>query len=247
MTDTEAREVLLRYRPGHEEAQDADVEQALAVASRSSELNAWLTEHLSLQERLQRELQSIEPPPGLREQILSERRAAFSLGPITRRLALVGVAAVLGCLVWLAISLSRPDPEERFATYRSRMVRTALRGYSMDIETDDISRIRAHLADQRAPGDWRSPSALEREPLLGCAVLKWRGEPSAMICYGRNGEPDLWLFVANSNAFPDPPEEGTFAQVNRLNTLCWSEGSRTYLLAGRIGEQELRRLAGVGG
>jgi hypothetical protein len=126
------------------------------------------------------------------------------------------------------------------------MVKTALRGYAMDVETHDIAAIRAHLASRQAQADWQSPPGLAAVPLLGCATLTWRSQPAAMICYGSGGQPELWLFVVDSASLPDPPDvrDPEFARVNRLNTISWSARGRTYLLAGTLSPSELMAMLG---
>ena len=150
---------------------------------------------------------------------------------------------VLILVTTILVTWLKPDPENRFATFRSRMVRTALRGYSMDITTQDPAVIRSFLTKKQAHGDWRGPARLDDWPVLGCAVLTWRSHPAAMICYG-SGQPELWLFVVDSGALPDPPTKagGQFTRVNRLNTTSWSEAGKTYVLAGAMAEGELRKL-----
>lgn len=248
MDREQAKEILLRYRPGTRDEEDTDVRAALDQASRDPELAVWLGKHREFQQQAHQKFQSLEVPAGLREQILSERKVRLSTWRSPRRLAVGALAvalAALGLFIWFRPG---PEPEARFATFRSRMVKTALRGYGMDLKTNDLAKIRTYLRAQKAEADWESPQGLEATPLLGCAVLPWRSKPAAMICYGRGTLPSLWLFVVNSDAFPDPPSESvrTVQKVNQLNTVSWTSNGRTYLLAGDLGETELLRLLNPG-
>jgi len=114
----------------------------------------------------------------------------------------------------------------------------------MELETSKPAEVRQFLAARNAHGNLETTSALEEQPLLGCAVLAWRSQAAAMICYGRAGQPELWLFVVDSAALPDPPGEQVmaFARVNRLNTVAWNRGGKTYLLAGAVDDATLREL-----
>jgi hypothetical protein len=241
----EARTVLLRYRPGTADEREADVRAALDLAASDPELARWWADHRRLQEDLRAKLRAIEPPAGLREQILSERKAATASWPTSRRLAFAGSLALLAVVIGVFSVVLRQDPEAQFSTFRSRMVRTALRGYSMDLESRDPAEVRQFLAERQAHAGWQSPPSLDRQPLMGCAVLTWRSHTATMICYGQGETPELWLFVVNTSALPDPPAEDSpaFARVNRLNTLSWSRGGRTYVLASEIPADELRALA----
>lgn len=251
MNKQQAREILLRHRPGTGDEQDADVREALALAAQDEELRRWLERHRQFQEAMRAGARDVEIPAGLKEQILAEKHAFFTLRRVPRRAALVGALACVAGLILTGVLLWRPggDPEAQFATFRSRMARNALRGYAMQLESRDERDIRQFLSDRSAHGDWQSTASLDQQPLLGCAVLTWRSHPAAMICYGQARGPGLWLFVVDSSAMPNPPAEGApeFAPVNRLNTLSWSRGGKTYVLAGSVGEAELRRLSGAGG
>lgn len=241
MNSEQARTILLRHRPGTPSEADAEVQAALAQASRDPALAAWWADHRQFQEEVSDGLRSIKVPAGLREQILSEKKARLNPWRTPRRWAAGALAALFlgaGLLLWL---LPTPDEEAQFATFRSRMVKAALRGYAMDLTSTDLDEIRAYLGTRQVTPDWTEPEGLEAMPLLGCAVLTWRSQPAAMICYGEAAGPDLWLFVMETSAFPDPPVDALtkVKKVNRLNTVSWSVDGRTYLLAGDRTETEL--------
>lgn len=249
MSSQEVKEVLLRHRPGTSDDRDSEVQAALGAARQDPELGRWLQQQHKFHEAFRRRLREVQPPAGLKEQILSERRAAFSLARIPRRLALVGSLAVLALILGAVVWWQGPVPENRFATFRSRMVRTALRGYAMDLETSRAADIHQFLANAGAVTDWSAPSGLLDQTLLGCAVVRWQNRPAAMVCYGKGGRPDLWLFIVAESALPDPPpaRQPQFVRVNRVNTMSWTENGRTYLLVGAAEMEDLRRYSGQSG
>jgi len=251
MNKHQAMETLLRYRPGTGDEQDPHVREALRLAGQDPDLAVWLENHKQFQQVLSTAMRDVPVESGLKEQILSERHARLSFQRIPRRtMVSASVAALLGLVVvgivaWFANS----NPEAEFNTFRSRMVRAAARGYSMDLESHSKAEVRTYLRNHSAHGDWQSPANLENELLLGCAVIKWRNQPAALICYGAQREPDLWLFVVDASAVPKGPEEAipVFDLINRMGTLSWSRGGKTYLLMGYRTEDELRKLAGAEG
>jgi hypothetical protein len=126
-----------------------------------------------------------------------------------------------------------------FAAYRSRVVRTAVRAYGMDLETNDVAQIRAYLAQHQAHADYMLPKNLDETSSVGCGVLNWQGKPVTMVCF-RTGKPlapgaksDLFLFVIDQQDVADPPRTNTpaFATVSTLVTASWSEGGKVYVLA----------------
>jgi len=244
MNSQQSKEVLLRYRPGTADDRDPEVRAALEQAARDPELAAWLEEHGRFQQQVRERFRGLAVPEGLREQIVSEKQARLSLWRSPRRLAVGALAALVLVVGFAFFALRDTDEENRFATFRSRMVKTALRGYAMDMETRDAAAIRDYLGTRQAPADWNSSPGLDAAPLLGCAVLTWRGTPASMICYGSGERPELWLFVVDSGSLPDAPAESglVISKVNRLNTVSWTRNGRTHVLAGEADETELLRL-----
>jgi hypothetical protein len=190
-------------------------------------------------------------PEGLRQQIMSEFKSQVSR-PWWRRPVNVAVLASLALVIAVASIVTTLGPRRgedlSFNGYRNRMVRTAVRAYGMDLETNDAAQIRAHLAQGKAPADYRLPKGLEQTPPVGCGVLRWQNKPVAMVCF-RTGQPlapgaksDLFLFVIEKNDLGKPPQTEMleFAGVSELATASWSAGGKIYLLAA-FDEAELRK------
>lgn len=250
MTPQQARQILRPFRPWAKNDQDVEVVEALALCQRDAELGRWFENHCAVQNAIHARFNQLPLPAGLKEQILSEYKSRVVVW--WRQPATLAAAAVLAILVALGslwLTTPRPSSEEvSFASYRSRMVRTALRTYGMDLETNDVAQIRNYLAQHQAPADYVLPKNLQPTPSVGCGVLKWQDQPVAMVCF-RTGKPlapgaksDLFLFVIDRKSLPDlrasrVPE---FAAVNKLVTASWIEGEKAYLLAG-FDEETLRR------
>jgi hypothetical protein len=165
---------------------------------------------------------------------------------LRRILAFATVAVVLLCAGIFAFW--HPAKENDLANYRNRMVRVALTGYSMDLETNDMAQIRGFLAGQGAPADYTLPAGLGSVALTGCAVEKWNDQKVTMVCF-RTGQPlapgarsDLWLFVMDRSALKNAPEMKApeLAKVNRLITATWSDGNKVYLLGVAGDERTIR-------
>jgi hypothetical protein len=241
----EAKQVLLLYRPGTADALDAEIAQALALAKVDPELARWLESQSARQGVIGEQFRQIIPPAGLKAQIISERAAAERAKLWRPKAALVLVTALicgLGLLAWFWPPKAGPD--ETLAIYQNQMVGIALRGYGMDLTTNDPVQIRAHLAQNAAPADFDLPPALQSAAVAGCAVKSWQDKKVSMICF-RTGKPlppgesaDLWLFVVDRSAL-NVATVGTtpqFAKVNRLITATWTKGDKIYLL-GTAGEE----------
>jgi len=239
VNNQEAKEVLLLYRPGLTAPDDPEFVDALECTRNDPELAQWFREHCAIHDVLRARLRQIPVPEGLKEQILSERRA-YAAQPIRRRTvvaALCSVALVL--LVGTAIWFARPASEVTFDNFHNRMLRTVAGQYpKMDLKTSDLGKIRQTLAEKKGPADFVLPSGLAKTISTGCAVLEWQGKPVSMICFnsGRNqdpNEPDLFLFVVSREYAAHAPINPTpeFSQRSRFVTASWSRGDRIYVLA----------------
>jgi hypothetical protein len=248
---SEAKSLLLLYRPGTADAEDPQMAGALALAKSNPELAAWFEAHRAQQEALRVKFKQITPPAGLKEQIISEHaasRRAISRKPVMR-LVLAGLflLLLLGTLAVFWFPRPVPGPENTLAIYQNQMVRLALGGYAMSLMTNDPATVHAYLAQNHAP-DFRLPDRLKKAALAGCAAEEWQGAKVSLVCF-RTGKPlppgtgsDLWLFVVDRASVKDAPEATIpqLAKVNRLITATWSDGDKLYFLGLEGGEQDIK-------
>jgi hypothetical protein len=248
MNRDEAKQILLLYRPGTADDGDPQIAGALALARNDPELARWLEEQLARQTAVRAKFQEIPVPAGLKEQIISEQRAA-ERRTSRRRKTLAAATALAGMFVLLVWLLPARPTDNTFAIYRSRMISSALRGYAMDLATNNPAAIRRYLAQRQAPANYDLPLALQKREVAGCAVQRWQGANVSMICF-RTGRPlppgqqsDLWLFIVDRNSMRDAPGNTAtqLAPVNRLMTASWTEGGKLYLLGTAGDEQAIRQ------
>ena len=251
MNRDDAKNVLLLYRPATADVADPQMAEALVLVKQDAELTRWFDEHCTRQEILRAKFREIPVPAGLKEQIISEQAAREKIIPWRRNMVLTAVAAVVVASFVLAAFWFQPRPgDNTLATYQNRMVGVALRGYAMDLATNDPAQIRAYLGQNHAPADYVLPAPLEKVALTGCAVESWQGTRVSMICF-RTGKPlppgesgDLWLFVVDRASVKNAPAAGPpqLAKVNELITATWSQGGKLYLLGTAGNEQTIRQL-----
>lgn len=224
---------------------------ALALCRQDRELAHWFENHCAVQNAIHVRFNQVPVPEGLKEQILSEYKPQMGVTwwrqPVVLAATAMFLALVVAGSLWLAIPHQSKE-EVSFASYRSRMVRTALRTYGMDLETNDLVQIRTYLAQHQAPAGYVLPKNLASVPSVGCGVLKWQDQPVAMVCF-QTGQPavpgiksDLFLFVIDRKSVPDPTVDNApeFLSVNKLVTASWKDDENVYVLAG-FDEATLRR------
>jgi len=249
VTQHEAKEILLLYRPGMAEEADAELAQALELARSDAALNPWFTEHCAFQEAMAAKFQDIPVPEGLKEQIISERKVRLASG-FQRKAAVFAAAVALCCLcIGLASLYFRPHEDYSWSNFRNRMAGMVLRQYpKMDLETSDLGQVREFLRQKQAPGNYVLPKGLEKALPIGCAVLNWKESTVSMVCFnsGKKGvskDPDLYLFIIDRAAVKSAPTGNAteISQVSSLATASWSSHGATYLLAADGGSELIER------
>jgi hypothetical protein len=250
VTPQQARQILFTYRPWAKDAPDPDEAAALALCRQDAGLAQWFANHCAVQNAIHARFNETPVPEGLKEQILSESRTC-GITLWWRRPTVLAAAATLAILLSLGslwLSTTQPKEDVSFAAYRSRMVRTAVRAYGMDLETNDVTQIRAYLAQKQALADYVLPKKLDPASSVGCGVLSWQGKPVTMVCF-RTGKPlapgnksDLFLFVIDQKDLKAPPRLANpeFTNVSRMVTASWSDGGKVYVLAAPE-ESDLRK------
>jgi hypothetical protein len=261
MNNEEPRTILTLYRPGTADRTDPSFHGALECAKPNPartgrqdkfdpELGRWFKEHCLSYLSIRSKFLEIPAPPGLKDRILAECKIpAATIIPIQPMDLLRAAAILVVCLGLAAFFWRSHGREDDFNIYRSRMARTALQPYAMNLESHDLQSINAFFAGRKAPADYVLPDGVSKAQLVGCAVLQWQGQPVSMICF-RSGQPlppgqqtDLWLFVVDQSAVRNGPpvRPPLVAQVNKLMTAAWSQNGKTYILAAAGDEEFLRK------
>jgi hypothetical protein len=247
----EAKEILALYRPGTADAKDPAFAGALELAMRDPELGRWLEDHCAAYITLRGKFLRIPVPAGLKEQILAEHKVHAPIIFWRRPSVLLAAAAAIALMLAVTpLLLHKTNTVNYFAAYENWTAKKALLAYPMDKETDDLEKIREFLAQKNAPADYVLPAGIQNAKTVGCAILNWQGHRVSMLCFHSGGQlgpgekSDLWLFVIDHAAVPGAPstDAPVPARVNsQLTAASWTQGNRTYILAGRGNEEFLQK------
>jgi hypothetical protein len=183
-------------------------------------------------------------PGGLREAILQRARKVERL-PVPswwQQPMVWSAAAAVMLFLGVALFWTGDESGASVEVFRSRMVSAVLRQYTMDIVTNDMGAVRSFLTTRQAPADYVLPEKLGRLPVSGAGVLSWQDGKVSMVCLDSPQRGTLFLFIVDAAAVTTDAFPGrSFADVNQLMTVTWTNGGRTYVLAGQGGRSELER------
>lgn len=243
MTINEAKEILLPAPLERGDGTDPLIVEAIALADREPELREWLERQSAIQSTTRQRLREIPVPADLRGRILASSSKIIRPAQWWRHPTLWSAAAMLMLLLGAGLWIGNQSTDENsLATFRGRMVGAVLRQYTMDIVTNDMSRVRSFLASKNSPADYVLPEKLGHLPVTGGGVLSWQGEKVSMVCFDSLNQGTLFLFVVNDSSLGDGPRAAReFQQVNKLGTVSWNANGKTYVLAGSGGEAALEQ------
>ena len=229
------------YRSDQLDDADPQFAEALEQTKRDPELRSWFEQHRAFQQALREKFERLPVPPDLKEKILAQNKIVRPTVWWGKTAWLAAAAGIVLAVGWAAF-WSKPQPHDRFADYRRRMVRTALRDYRMDLVTNNLNQIRLFMKTNGAPADYVLSKSLEHLSATGGGLIPWRDNRVAMVCFDRGDKQMLFLFVIARSAIRDaPPENPEWVKINDLMTAGWSQEDKTYLLAGPETPESLRK------
>ncbi len=237
MTAAEAKKILALFRPGSADEADPDFREALQLAKSDPEVRGWFETHCESYRIMREKMRGIRVPPGLKEQIISERKVR-QLPVLKHWRPILAAAAALALLISVEMGVWHRGPS-RFNAYCMRMTEIALQNYAMGKLSTNAVEIESYLAENESPTNYTLPNGLKAAQLVGCAVEGWQDKHVSMLCF-KTGRPlppgnqsDLWLFVADrDNLKGSPPPGGpVFNRVNEAAIATWSDDKKIYMLA----------------
>lgn len=243
MDSQQAKEILVGYRHGTDDAADPFFSEALQAVERDPVLRKWFEQQRYIDAGLRDKFSKIDVPENLCASIL-EKQKVVPFHVWWKKPAWIAAAAGVVLLVTASALLLGSRPSPALLAYRKAMVDFALHGYNMDMKTSDDAQLRQAFGQKHWPGDYRLPEPLALVRLEGGAALTWSGHKVNMLCFRTTEKRSLWLFVIDRTALPDAPadKKTKFATIEGLTAMMWSDGGKTYMLTGEVEPDSLKKL-----
>jgi hypothetical protein len=251
MDKQEAKLLLQSYRPDGQDASDPAFAEALALASQDAELGRWLEGECALDKIIGQHLREFPVPPDLRGAVVTGQRSQHRISQPAhawwRSPSLAWAAAIV--LVFVAAYFVRDgsDSSVALAAYRESMTANLRSGFVFDQRDERPEKLKDWLAEHGGMPDFQVPAGLRQAASLGCKLIEFNGMKSALICFSLSDQQVVHLFVVDGTRFrPQDFEAAACAlRCNDYDTFAWREQDRVFLLAGGVGLDRLRELAGI--
>lgn len=245
MNATEAKFLLQAYRPNGSDASDPRFAEALALVQRDPALRAWFERQRAHDSAVSAQLNSLPPPPRLRDAILAGARA--SQPRRMRWITPTWLAAAAAVVLLLSFTVrgrfapnSAPTAQEfaAFALGELEHQHNAHLG-----EPPGLAEVQAQLAQTTTPLPERLALNFDELKQKRCRTARFAGREVFEICFERDGR---WyhLYAARVKDFAPGPADpralliakGTFAAT------AWKNAQHLYALVGDAGADDLKRL-----
>ena len=241
MTPKEIRSLLSLHRPG-DRAADPRMAEAEGFAQADPELALWWNDEKHLDQLIGAKLDAVHIPAGLKTQIGSSaipisfprrnwQRSALSMAAI-----LVAFAVIFGSIRASSRSTAR------VADFRDEMVSFITLTPSLELQTNNLTRITDFLEKSGAPSQFEIPVGLRDLEPVGCRKLRFRGHDVALVCFKRGGGRLAHLFVVDRAAVASAQMD--YTAKGDWMTATWTKGDRTYFLTAQGDRESLQQYLG---
>ena len=243
MNSQEAKEILLSYRPGVDDAKNPAIAAALHQLEHDPELARWFEQLQQADDAIRRRLRETPVPFNLKQRILAKQKITRADFGWRKPVLMVAAAAAVIVLGVLSVWVFRRSASAGLRAYRADMVRYVSSSYNnMFIKATSFDELRQVLAKRQWPTDFIIPDRLQSVTVVGGGAVEWNGHKVALACM-KEGRHGLWLFVIEKAALPDAPKAETprVESVDGTPTAAWSQDGKAYLFTVQGDEAFLRK------
>lgn len=244
-------EIKFILAAGHRSGRDAErpeMAEALEQAKRDPELRAWLERERASDAAIARKLQALQPPPGLRAQLIAGGRASRRGSAWRRWLPPLAIAAGVTLTIGLLLPALRPERETAVAAkpalqdwQESSLAFFSLPHHPLDVVNPEYPPLEAYLLGRGAQVVGQLPFNDGIRSVIGCKVLEWKGYTTSLTCFFSTSGELVHIFVLARG----PVEESLIRsgahrqRVGEYATVTWLEDDKVVMVASKLPASEL--------
>lgn len=208
---------------------------------------------------LQSSLADVQPPDGLRDQILTAMHVQAGKGKVTsiksvgrggirRFFQVAAVAAALALGVFLAVQVTG-EKDDRLASYQVQQAAGAILNAKsrLDERSADISTINTWLVSHDLPVTRKLPERLQKMKSVGCKKITLPGGKTAsLVCFTEEGARGSVHLIIIKNEYVKDNDLPAMDKVRKSDcyhcaktdwdVVRWKDSEHTYILMARNGD-----------
>ena len=256
MNEEKAKFILSAYRPCHEDCEDAEFSEALALTESNSELKSWFEDQMAFDRNCGDALCEVPVPGDVREKILAGGGVSGGVG-LDKRGLIMGVfslprvlamAAAIAVGWFVAVAVFPRGGSDISGTSGSGWQTAALSTLTdlyafrdrLDVKTKDREAIRVWLAE-------RDPNLAETDLVqlatagaVGCKEIISSDGVVTIVCFEHEGK----MFHLASYRLPESeqggmPPEPVLGQEGKWLSATWENGLYAHMLV--TGDESIER------
>lgn len=245
MNSEEARLILNSARPGGKDDSDPAVAEALVLARRDGEFNAWLEETRAFDARLGALVRGTQPPAWLLDHILAG--ASIEGGPRRHRALWIAgaiAAAVIfaGVFAW-KFAAPREAGFEQMRSYAANYIGEEW-DHSFTLDESDFKKISTWLDRHPSLSHMDVSRQLAESATYGCKVIDWRRHKLSLVCFNVDGlSAEVHVIATPKKGLKNPPgPQPVYAKAGGFNSASWTRGDTVYVALTQASQGELASL-----
>lgn len=247
MTTDEAKVILQAYRQTDADAGDPLFAEALALVERDPALRGWFESEQALDQAVSDDLESMPPPPGLRDRIVSSMAAQRPESRTAHWSGLwswAGIAATVALFCSATLALK---PVRRETVANSALAQFAISDAqhpkTHNNHGEDAEALNAVL--KRKSTRLSDPLPLNFASLreTGCRTLSVEGREVLEVCFKRNGA-GLHYYIARRQDFPHlvAPVKPSISDTKEASIATWADSAMIHVVVTRPDHAALEKL-----
>ncbi len=242
MNNEEAKFLLHACRLGGKDSTDPAFAPAFEQLRHDAALQRWFDREQTFAAAVAEKLNSIPPPPTLRDAILAGARVTHVTRQSTSRwmrpLLFAAAAALVlaGVAAWWSLAPIPGNTLDEFA------VNFVERRFLLQKRAPDVSELKTWLAARGGPLPRQLPASFSNLRALGCRTLDFKGHDVSLLCFERDGR-EFHVFVARRDDLA-PSTLRSLAPTERSHhtVTAWSDEQNHYVLVSDAPSETVERL-----
>ncbi len=214
------------------------------MAESDPELGAWLERRTAFDEQIADAL-AASIPAGLRESILQNARPSAKRA-VRWVLPALAAAAAAVAIAWTMLRPVSSDMPVWQAESLAAVTKVEF-GVSKVHPSGDLETIKKMLVADHSPTPDHLPGTVGAMPVRACKCIQIVGHAASIICFEIEPGKEAHLVVVDNTGMTDlPPQlQPQFKACKNWNTVSWSDGKKTFLLATKADVAALKKLFGL--